>query len=73
MGVASVSLDVSGGGTYASLIPFHIGEAGPDEGQTNKNNNNNKAQTRKIHISRLTDGPLIAPIDQYNQPIDPAM
>ena len=39
MGVALVSLDVSGGGTYVSLTPFHIGEAGSDGGQTNNNNN----------------------------------
>ena len=38
MGVALVSLDVSGGGTYVSLTPFHIGEAGSDGGQTNNNN-----------------------------------
>ena len=36
-----MTLDVSGGGTYASLTPFHIGEVGLDGGQTNNNNNNN--------------------------------
>ena len=34
------SLDVSGGGIYVSLTPFHIGEAGSDGDQTNNNNNN---------------------------------
>ena len=34
------SLDVSGGGTYVSLTPFYIGEAGSDGAQTNNNNNN---------------------------------
>ena len=41
MGVALVSLDVSGSGTYVSLTPFHIGEAGSDGGQANNNNSNN--------------------------------
>ena len=36
-----VSLDVSWGGTYVSLILFHIGEDGSDGGQTNNNKNNN--------------------------------
>ena len=37
MGVALVSLDVSGGGTYISLTPFHLGEAGSNGDQTNNN------------------------------------
>ena len=32
MGVALVSLDVSGARTYVPLTPFHIGEVGSDGG-----------------------------------------
>ena len=45
------SLDVSGGGTCVSLTPFHIGEAGPDGGQTNNNNNNlGISSGRKVNV-----------------------
>ena len=51
------SLDVSGGGTYVSLTPFHIGEAGSDGGQTNNNNNNilsfNAKTAPKVHSHQI--------------------